>query len=150
MWHKVNYLSDVNSYIDILIWSMIMLLKYTQNVMVCLFLSLNQNFSTNKRIHISLVISPADNFQGKLWFHLFQPCWNIFSIYTRFSPFKFVGLLQMREDTVWRYKSLNTKYKLREFRGCWGHANEIKRSSTWKLFLKPCQCDMVNSLILLL
>lgn len=66
--------------------------------MVCLFLCLNQKFSTSKRIYISLVISPADNFQGKLWFHLFQPSWNIFSIYTRFSPFKFVGLLKMRVD----------------------------------------------------
>lgn len=68
--------------------------------MVRLFCCLNQNFSTDKRIHISLVISPADNFQGKLSFHLFQPCWNIFSIYTGFSPFKFVGLLQMREHTA--------------------------------------------------
>lgn len=68
--------------------------------MVRLFCCLNQNFSTDKRIHISLVISPADNFQGKLSFHLFQPCWNIFSIYTGFSPLKFVGLLQMREHTA--------------------------------------------------
>lgn len=66
-----------------------------------------------------------------------------------FLPLNLWVCWKWEKITAWSYKSLNTKYKLRKFRGCWGHAEKKKKKCfTWKLFFKPCQGIMVSLLIL--
>lgn len=115
-------------------WSMIMLLKYTHNVMVCLFLCLNQNLVQVREYTFLWLFLLLIIFRASCDFICFSQAGTFLVFTLDFLPLNLWVCWKWEKITAWSYKSLNTKYKLRKFRGCWGHAEKKRKNVSHENF----------------